>query len=116
MHRILCTSEETFSIFRGSTTRGMQASLNVLTGTVNALKKVAAKESFYWMPAIVNFPGIDSVLGDTSGNVYTIQATIAAKHRDSKDGIQQVWESFKPEVRAKAYLALCCFRGGQTSC
>jgi hypothetical protein len=79
----------------------MQASLNVLTGTVNALKKVAAKKSFYWMPAIVNFPGIDSVLGDTSGNVYTIQAKIAAKHRDSKEGIKQVWESFKPEVRGK---------------
>jgi hypothetical protein len=101
MHRSLCTSEETFSIFQGPTKRGMQASLNLLTGTVNTLKMAGANDSFYWVPAIVSLPGIDSVLGDTSGNLYTMQATIAGNHSDPIKGIQQVWDSFKPEVRAK---------------
>ena len=101
MHQLLATSGETFSIFRGPTKHNMQASLKILSGTAASLKKAGANDSFYWIPAIVNFPGIDSVLGDSSGNVYTFQATIAEKHSDPRAGIQKVWDNFKREVRDK---------------
>jgi hypothetical protein len=28
------------------------------------------KDSFYWIPSVANFPGVDGVLGDTDGHVY----------------------------------------------
>jgi hypothetical protein len=46
-----------------------------------------------------NFPGINSVLGDTDGDVYTIQATIAHDHVSPVDGITKVWGQFRPEIR-----------------
>jgi len=48
---------------------------------------------------MANFPGVDGVLGDTDGHVYTIQATIAEDHDDPTDGIRKVWAQMNKEVR-----------------
>jgi hypothetical protein len=77
----------------------MRPSTRLLPGTLAGLKEVNPKDSFYWIPSVANFPGVDSVLGDTDGHVYTIQATIANTHTSPEPGIKKVWEQFRPEVR-----------------
>ena len=99
MHQLLGTSEKKVRIFRASEERHMQASRTILSGTEDSLKEVDVNDSFYWIPGRANFPGVDSVLGDTEGNVYILQATIAARHGSPREGIQRVWRSFKLEVR-----------------
>ena len=47
---------------------------------------------------MANFPGINSVLGN-GDHIYTIQATIAEKHRSPAEGIQKVWVQLLPEIR-----------------
>jgi hypothetical protein len=99
MHDRLGMGAAHLSIFRGSTKKNMRSSNRLLPGTLNGLKKAGVADSFYWIPSAVNFPGVDSVLGDTDGHVYTIQATIADKHTSPVQGIEMVWKNFKPAIR-----------------
>jgi hypothetical protein len=87
------------SIFHGLTESHMRPSTRLLPGTLAGLKEAGANDSFYWMPSVVNFPGVDGVLGDTDGHVYTIQATIASQHSSPKQGIKKVWDQFRSEIR-----------------
>ena len=59
---------------------------------------ISVNNSFYWIPSAGNFPGINSVLGDEEGNVFTIQATITDDHKSPKDGIKKVWGQLHLEV------------------
>ena len=38
-----------------------------------------------------NFPGIDGVIGDIEGRLFTLQSSIAAKHNLPNDGITKTW-------------------------
>jgi hypothetical protein len=71
----------------------------ILHGTVGSLKQVGVSDAFYWIPSVVNFPGVDSVLGTSDGRVFTVQTTIADRHDDPMDGIKKVWDSFERGVR-----------------
>ena len=84
----------------------------VSSGNLAGLKEAGPSNSFYWIPSVANFPVIDSVLGDTDGNVYTLQATIASTHPSPEEGVGAIryGDSNKP------YLALCCYHGQQTGC
>jgi hypothetical protein len=99
MHNRLGLGGADLSIFQGPTEEHMRPSTRLLLGTLAGLKKAGVNDSFYWIPHVANFPGIDGVLGDTDGHVYTIQATIADTHTSPEQGIQKVWEQFHPEVR-----------------
>jgi len=76
----------------------MPPSSHLLPGTLTALWRVDVKD-FYWVPSVTNFPGVDSVLGDSSGNLFTIQAAIADDHTSPTLGIKRVWEQLHPDVR-----------------
>ena len=39
---------------------------------------------------MVNFPGVDSVLGQNGGKLFIIQATIADDHKSPKEGMNKV--------------------------
>ena len=78
----------------------MRASTNILPGTLGGLKS-ARDSDFYWIPSVVTFPGVDSVLGDSNGNLFTFQATIADDHRSPEAGIKKVWAELLPEVRTR---------------
>ncbi len=103
MHERLCMGGADLSIFQGPTEgpteKHMRPSTRFLPGTLAGLKSAGDNDSFYWIPSVANFPGVDSVLGDTDGHVYTIQATIANTHTSPEPGIKKVWEQFRPEVR-----------------
>jgi hypothetical protein len=101
MHQCLGAKGAPLDIFQGNQRSTMQRSTNIIPGTLGALKQIQALDSFYWMPSGVNFEGIDSVLGTSDGQVYTIQATIAATHNDPIEGIKTVWRSFDAGVRTQ---------------
>ncbi|THH27434.1 hypothetical protein EUX98_g6766 [Antrodiella citrinella] len=84
----------------GNTARTIQPSQKLLSGTVGALAHAADHPSFYWVPSVANFPGIDSVLADQN-NIYAIQATISDEYSSPGDGLKKVWQSFKEDVRTR---------------
>jgi hypothetical protein len=88
-------------IFHDSIHAILQPATNtrVLHGAVDSLKQVGVSDAFYWIPSVVNFPGVDSVLGTSDGRVFTVQTTIAARHDDPIEGIKKVWDPFEIGVR-----------------
>jgi hypothetical protein len=100
MHERLVVGGGALIIFQGTTESVMQPSRRLLPGTLAGLKQAGAHDSFYWMPSAANFNGVDSVLGDENGNVYTIQATIASAHTGPQEGIRKVWDHFNSAGRA----------------
>lgn len=100
VHRHLCGAKGALTIFRDDlTTQNMVLSAHLLAGTVSGLKHSGALESFYWIPSVIDFPGIDGVLGDINGNIYAVQATIAGEHKSPGDGLRKIWDNLKPDVR-----------------
>jgi len=104
MHSRLTSGGYALSIFQGTTEnritqKEMKPSSRLLPGTLTALKQADVTGSFYWMPSVANFDGVDGVLGDEDGNVYTVQATIATEHKGPETGIKKVWDKVHPDVR-----------------
>ena len=99
MHRCLSRGPRTLKVFQDpNSSMRMTPSTNLLPGTLRGLK-IARDRDFYWLPSVVNFPGVDSVLGDSSWNLFTLQATIAGDHKSPQEGITKVWENLSPAVR-----------------
>jgi len=99
MHKRLSTGGADLLIFQGSTQKSIRPSTLLLPGTLAGLGQADISKSFYWMPSVSNFPGIDSVLGNKDGQIYTLQATIARNHKSPIDGIVKVWEQFPSAVQ-----------------
>ena len=101
VHVHLCSTSPPLGIFG---VRGMQSEMRpspqLLCGPLDSLTRCGAYASFYWLPSVANFVGIDGVLAD-SANVYAVQATIADEHGSPVKGLQKVWENFDREVRDK---------------
>ncbi|KAK7058389.1 hypothetical protein VNI00_002023 [Paramarasmius palmivorus] len=77
----------------------MMPSNRLLMGTAAGLKAAAHYESFYWIPSVIETPGIDGVLADTD-NIYALQAAIMAEHGGSpKDGIRALWRHLDTDIR-----------------
>jgi hypothetical protein len=101
LHRRLALGGADLTIFQGPTEwRNLRASTRLLPGSLDGLKYAGLNDSFYWIPSVTNFPGVDCVLGDTGGHVYAIQATISGTHTSPEQGIEKVWKQFSQEVRA----------------
>lgn len=104
VHRRLCSvTRGSLPIFRDVQTQSMSPSSNVLSGTDSGLKHLAdvLDSSFYWMPLVIDFPGIDGVLGDTDHNIYAVQATVADKHKSPVEGLQKIWNKLEPDTRTR---------------
>ena len=71
---------------------------DLLPGTLAGLQSAGVGD-FYWIPSVVNFPGVDSVLGDRNGNLSTFQASIAKDHKSPEAGIKRVWVELPSAVR-----------------
>ncbi|RPD53459.1 hypothetical protein L226DRAFT_466652 [Lentinus tigrinus ALCF2SS1-7] len=101
MHAHLSSSSPPLTIFRKHNAQStMQPSLELLYGTVSALSWCGRFPTFYWLPSVSDFPGIDGVLGD-SANVYVLQATVAGEYRSPEEGLRRVWAHFDRKIRDK---------------
>ena len=102
VHVHLCSTSPPLGIFgvRGMQSE-MQPSPQLLCGPLSSLTRCGAYASFYWLPSVANFVGIDGVLAD-SANVYAVQATIAGEHRSSPAAaLRKVWDNFDWNIREK---------------
>ncbi|KAF8901623.1 hypothetical protein CPB85DRAFT_1472570 [Mucidula mucida] len=63
----------------------------ILCTSQTFLERMPAGESCYWMPAAVDFPGIDGTFVDGKGDVFVLQAAITGDHSDPEDGLQRAW-------------------------
>lgn len=77
----------------------MHPSAHLVPGTAAGLKHTSASEAFYWMPSVINWEGIDGVLGDTDSNIYAVQAAIASDYSSPAEGLKQAWLGVDPSVR-----------------
>ena len=101
VHRRLCSGGEALSISRANIADGhlMRPSTNLLSGTASALKKAVLSTPFYWIPSVINFPGVDGVLSDIDGNIYVVQATIAGEHGSPVQGLRSIWGTVDKSLR-----------------
>jgi hypothetical protein len=98
-HDRLGLDRAVLKIFRDTSEKTIQPSSRLLSGTLTGLEKAGVSDSFYWIPSVVNIPGVDGVLGNTDGHVYTIQATLSNEPNSPIEGIKKVWAQFTPEVQ-----------------
>ena len=112
MHECLSGGPGTLEVFQGpgSTMTSIKPSANILPGTLGSLKSTGVGD-FYWIPSVVNFPGVDSVLADSRGNLFTFQATIAKDHKSPEAGIEKVWAELPLAVRTSRAWHCRCGRG-----
>jgi hypothetical protein len=95
----LSSDEPPVRIFRDGEEGEMLRSTRLLSGTVAGINGVGVSDAFYWIPSVANFKGIDCVLGDTNGNIYAVQATVANDYSSPVAGLQQVWKYLHPDAR-----------------
>lgn len=100
VHKRLCTIEKPLDIVRSGERRPIQPSSRLLAGTLLALSEIEAGESFYWIPSVANFPGVDGVLA-TGQDLYAVQANVASKHVSPAKGLKKVWTTMGAEVRGQ---------------
>ncbi|KAF5326141.1 hypothetical protein D9611_000836 [Ephemerocybe angulata] len=101
VHNRFCKGGAALPISRvGSVDTLVRPSTNLLPGTEAFLKSAVPDTAFYWIPATINLPGIDGVLGDNAGNVYAIQGTIASAYRSPVEGLKSLWDKVGPRLRA----------------
>lgn len=105
MHSRL-SSGEALIIFRGDESKEMPTSTQLLPGTASGIASSGSSDSFYWIPSVINFPGVDGVLGDIKGNLYAVQATIARDHKSPVDGLRLVWENVGQDLRGRTWHLL----------
>lgn len=100
MHQRMCNGGPPLRIFSSSGTMDMQPASSLLPGTGASIQRQTASgsSSFYWIPSVMNFPGIDSVLG-AGKDIFTLQASVAEKHGSPIDGIRKTWNAVSPVVR-----------------
>ena len=79
----------------------MQPSSRLLRGTLDRLGEVKLNDAFYWIPSVINIPGVDSVLGQSDGKLFIIQATIADDHKSPKEGMNKVWQALGNDTRRR---------------
>jgi hypothetical protein len=99
VHHRLCSNGKPFPIFNADATSTMPPSTHLLPGTARGLKGAEPNIPFYWMPSVVNLPGVDSVLGDGSGNIYAVQATIASDYSSPYKGLKKIWDTAGPSLQ-----------------
>jgi hypothetical protein len=87
MHKHLGMGGKSLSIFQGTNMKDIQPSTHHLPGTLAGLKEAGSSDSFYWIPSVASFPGVNGVLGDTKGYVYAIQAMIVDDHKNPIEGM-----------------------------
>lgn len=100
MHAHMCSGENPLRICSSSREADIQPSSVLLPGTGASLRcqKPSDASSFYWIPSVMNFPGIDGVLG-VGKNIFTLQASIAEDYRSPIEGIRRTWAAFSPDVQ-----------------
>lgn len=74
-----------------------------MSGTITSLAGAEPYTSFYWKPSVTNYPGVDGVLGDTRGNIYAVQATVANDHTSPVEGLRKLWRDARGLRSANAW-------------
>jgi hypothetical protein len=102
VHCCLCSKKKPFQIFQADGTLDtISPSTILLPGTFSGLRGVEPDTPFYWIPSAINLPGVDSVLGDSQGNIYAVHATIAIDHSSPLEGLKLVWNTVGGSLRTK---------------
>lgn len=101
MHRYLSTDRAPLTIFGdgGKLEMQMRPSPKLIPGTAAGLNSTGVSDSFYWMPSVMNFPGVDAVLGDTDKNIFALQTTVAGEHGSPAGGLRRTWGDLDEDVR-----------------
>ncbi len=110
MHRRFCTDSRDLRLYAGQREVYVTPPHRILCGSQAALKQTPAGESFFWMPSVDNFPGIDGVFVDgKNNNVFALQATFAANHSEPDDGLRRVWRAMsKSHQQLQWHFVLVC--------
>lgn len=107
VHRRLSTAgAPPLTIFNHDRNMQMRPSAELVPGTVDGLKHTSASKAFYWMPSVMNWEGIDGILGDTDNNLYAVQATIASEYSNPVKGLKQAWLAVDSSARASRHWHL----------
>lgn len=110
MHRHMCIDGIALLLYRVDTQGQMELMppSRVLPGTKFSLQRAPAAQSFYWMSAVVDFPGIDGIYGDINGDVFALQATTVADHVDPHEGLRQAWMAMPTRQHCQWNYVLVC--------
>lgn len=105
-HMRLSTGSDSLHIFNSQCTRDVQPSTRLLPGMLKDLKGIDSVHAgpfkpFYWIPAVVEFHGIDAVFGDDVGNIYALQMTVGGERINPVDGLSKLWKSVNDNVRER---------------
>jgi len=78
--------------------RSYMYSANIRLGSLASLQTAGSdRQSFYWLPFVANFEGVDGVL--VNGNkIFALQATIAATHNGPHEGLRKIWKTIGAEA------------------
>ncbi|KAF6748261.1 hypothetical protein DFP72DRAFT_579937 [Ephemerocybe angulata] len=106
VHRRLGSGGAALPIYRpGVEEKAMATTSSLLPGTVSALMNAPRLDiPFYWMPSVVDLPGVDGVLGDGKGNLYVVQAISRTEaHRSPVKGLQWTLQMVKNSLRDEGH-------------
>ncbi|KZW02379.1 hypothetical protein EXIGLDRAFT_829274 [Exidia glandulosa HHB12029] len=101
VHNRMTIGGTVLTIFRNNVEQEipLTSSTDLLPGTLAGIKGVSTTDSFYWLPAAISLPGIDSVLGDGKGNFYAVQTTIRTDHSSPATGLEMLWKRVNSDVQ-----------------
>ena len=73
-------------------------SANIRVGSLASLQTAGSGgQSFYWLPFVANFEGVDGVL--VNGNrIFALQGTVAATHDGPHEGLKKIWKTLGAEA------------------
>ncbi|KAF8917531.1 hypothetical protein CPB85DRAFT_1214792 [Mucidula mucida] len=110
MHHHMCIGGNALHLYRVDTQGQMELMppSRVLPGTKFSLQRASAAQSFYWMSAVVDLPGIDGIYGDINGDVFALQATTAVDHVDPHEGLKQAWMAMPTRQHCQWNYVLVC--------
>ncbi|KAF9017595.1 hypothetical protein BDZ89DRAFT_960923 [Hymenopellis radicata] len=110
MHRHMCTEGNVVHLYGigKQDQMDLMSPSRVLSGTESSLKCAPAAQGFYWMPSVVDFPGIDGILGDINGDVFALQATTVADHVDPHEGLKRAWTAMSTRAHCHWNYVLVC--------
>ncbi|KAE9402129.1 hypothetical protein BT96DRAFT_991474 [Gymnopus androsaceus JB14] len=101
MHEQMCSSRACIDLIPADDSEpplSITPSTNLVPGTLAGLNQLT-DTFFCWIPLVTNFPGIDGVLGNIEGNMFTVQCMIALEHSAPNEGISKTWWSVPSAIQ-----------------
>ncbi|KAF9078138.1 hypothetical protein BDP27DRAFT_1487107 [Rhodocollybia butyracea] len=99
MHQRMCLGGLPLHIFQGSESFKLDPPSRILPSTLSSIQSQGPSSSFYWMPSMIDIPGIDAVFVNAY-KIYIVQAVTEDDHTIAIDeGIKKIWKLVSPAIR-----------------